>query len=77
MFLQRGLGAVSLGRKDQTADPAGFQNGGFNIGVLIIVIGFWGPLYYNCNKESPKQDWELFRPLLHSTFRLERRTVGL
>ena len=22
-----------------------------NIGALLIRIGFWGPLYYNCNKE--------------------------
>ena len=25
-----------------------------NIGALIIRIGFWGPLYYNYNKEPPK-----------------------
>ena len=25
-----------------------------NIGALIIRIGFWGPLYYNSNKEPPK-----------------------
>ena len=24
------------------------------IGALIIRIGFWGPLYYNYNKEPPK-----------------------
>ena len=23
----------------------------FNIGALIIRIGHWGPLYYNCIKE--------------------------
>ena len=27
---------------------------GFNIGALIIRIGFWGPLYYIYNKEPPK-----------------------
>ena len=26
-----------------------------NMGALIIRIGFWGPLYYNDNKEPPKQ----------------------
>ena len=25
-----------------------------NIEALIIGIGFWGPLYYNYNKEPPK-----------------------
>ena len=25
-----------------------------NIGALIIRTGFWGPLYYNYNKEPPK-----------------------
>ena len=25
-----------------------------NIGVLLIGIGYWGPLYYNDNKEPPK-----------------------
>ena len=25
-----------------------------NIGVLMVRIGFWGPLYYNYNKEPPK-----------------------
>ena len=24
------------------------------IGALLIRIGFWGPLYYNYNKEPPK-----------------------
>ena len=24
-----------------------------NIGALIVRIGFWGPLYYNDNKEPP------------------------
>ena len=28
--------------------------GGYNIGALIIRIGFWGPLYYNYGKEPPK-----------------------
>ena len=27
------------------------------IGALIIRIGFWGPLYYNYNKEPPKWYW--------------------
>ena len=27
---------------------------GFSIGALIIIIGFWGPLFYNYNKEPPK-----------------------
>ena len=25
-----------------------------NVGALIFRIGFWGPLYYNSNKEPPK-----------------------
>ena len=25
-----------------------------NVGALMIRIGFWGPLYYNSNKEPPK-----------------------
>ena len=25
-----------------------------NVGASIIRIGFWGPLYYNYNKEPPK-----------------------
>ena len=25
-----------------------------SIGALIIRIGFWGPVYYNYNKEPPK-----------------------
>ena len=29
----------------------------FNIGVLIIRIGLWGPLYYDYNKEPAKQYW--------------------
>ena len=28
-----------------------------NAGTLIIRIGFWGPLYYNYNKETPKEYW--------------------
>ena len=27
---------------------------GINIGALIIRIWFWGPLYFNYNKETPK-----------------------
>ena len=27
---------------------------GFNIGALIIRLGFGGPLYYTYNKEPPK-----------------------
>ena len=27
---------------------------GLSIGALIIRIGFWGPVYYNYNKEPPK-----------------------
>ena len=26
----------------------------YNVGALIIRKGFWGPLYYNYNKEPPK-----------------------
>ena len=26
-----------------------------HIGALIIATGFWGPLYYNYNKEPPKK----------------------
>ena len=25
-----------------------------DVGALKIRIGFWGPFYYNCNKEPPK-----------------------
>ena len=32
--------------------PQGRHRG--NIGALIIRIEFWGPLYYNYNKEPPK-----------------------
>ena len=33
----------------------GFDKGdGVNVGALIIRIGFWGPLYYNYNKDIPK-----------------------
>ena len=31
-----------------------FSGLGFNIGALIIRLVFWGPLYYNYNKEPPK-----------------------
>ena len=31
-------------------DPLGY----YNIGALIIRIGFWGLLYYNHNKEPPQ-----------------------
>ena len=39
-----------------------------DVGALIIRIGFWGPLYYNCNKEPPPQKKnsignQSFRPL--------------
>ena len=43
-----------------TEDPFGivagcvFQMLGFNIGALIIRVGFGGPLYYNYNKDPPK-----------------------
>ena len=30
------------------------------IRALIIGIGFWGPFYYNCNKEPPKSYRQLF-----------------
>ena len=30
----------------------------YDIGALIIRIGFGGPLYYNYNKEPPKQGLE-------------------
>ena len=35
----------------------------FYVGALIIIIGFWGPLYYNYNKAAPKQCKYLLRPL--------------
>ena len=36
-----------------------------NMGALIIRIGFWGPLYYNCNKEPPKIVWVIMKaPIL-------------
>ena len=28
--------------------------GFYNLGALIVLIGFWGPLYYKHNKEHPK-----------------------
>ena len=28
---------------------------GFNIGALIIRIGFWDPVYYTYNKEPPQK----------------------
>ena len=35
-----------------------------NVGALIVRKGSGGPLYYAfTNKDSPKQYWELFRPL--------------
>ena len=47
------LGATgALIRSPQKGSIIGFYN--VNIGALIIRIGFWGPLYYNCNKEPPK-----------------------
>ena len=34
------------------------------VGALIIRIGFWGILCYNCNKETQnKEGNQLFRPL--------------
>ena len=38
-----------------------------HVGALIIRIRFWGPLYYNYNKEPPKQYRQLLRPLEQST----------
>ena len=35
------------------------------IGALIIRIGFWGPLYYNYDKEPPKWHRYLFRRLYY------------
>ena len=36
----------------------GFKEGSlhwpYNIGAVIIRIGFGGPSYYNCNKEPPQ-----------------------
>ena len=29
----------------------------FNIGALISLLGFGGPLYYTYNMEPPKQYW--------------------
>ena len=46
--------------KDTAPDtpPPGFARDNLlhfaNIGALIIRTGFWGALYYNCNKEPPK-----------------------
>ena len=34
-----------------------------DVGALIIRIGFWGPLYYNYDKEPPEYYWYLLRPL--------------
>ena len=34
-----------------------------NVEALIIGIGFWGPLYYNCNKEPLKSYGSLLKPL--------------
>ena len=42
----------------QCSDSLGSAGIGLNIGALIIIgIGFWGPLYYKYNKEPPKQYW--------------------
>ena len=45
------------GRRDVPSETAGIElqvedlpHSG-NIGALIIRLGFWGPLYYNYNKE--------------------------
>ena len=29
-------------------------SGYYNIGAFIIRVAFWGPFYYVCNKEPPK-----------------------
>ena len=35
--------------------PQALSHSGYNIGGLMIRIGFWGPVYYNYfNKEPPK-----------------------
>ena len=36
-----------------------------NVGALMIRIGFWGPVYYNYNKEPPKYYRQLLRPLYY------------
>ena len=37
-----------------TTSGVWFQDSGVSIGAVIIRIGFWGPFYYNYNKEAPK-----------------------
>ena len=41
-----------------------------NIGALIIRIGFWGPLYYNYNKEPPKMVLEIIKALYYPELHL-------
>ena len=37
-----------------------------NIGALIIRVGFWGPLYYNYNKDPQNIAWAVLEaPILH------------
>ena len=47
---------------------------GSNLGALLFRIGFWGPLYYNHNKEPPKPYSNYSGPYLTFTTepRLER-----
>ena len=63
--------ARGRGGPDRTARKA---NGWFNIGALIVRLGFWGPLHYNHNEEPPKQYWQLFGTLQYLT---KYRAAGL
>ena len=40
----------------------------------MVRVEFWGPLYYNFNKESSEY-WQLFRPLNYGENRQETVTV--
>ena len=43
-----------MGWAEAAKEVSGQSFGFFGFGALIIRVGFWGPLYYNCSKEPPK-----------------------
>ena len=58
-LVKRRVACLAL-RRIKLGEAAPAQRGssqgleGLDIGALIIRIGFWGPLYYNDNKEPPE-----------------------
>ena len=52
--LQFLLSGVEASKGMDKAVMAFSQAHGTNIGALIIRRGFWGPLYYTCNKDPPQ-----------------------